>query len=108
MKCKDCGYKDSVSVTDPAGIKCIITNELQDLEDECTCDFSRQLYDKRTNMTAKGNDAVGTLELLKNYIEQGYKRVDVKYVHNALLDVVKEGIVSDKLNEVLVYLEEFI
>ena len=99
---------DPAVIADPESVKCTITGKLRDSEDECDCNFSRKLYDKRTNMEANGNDAVGAIESLKDHIEHGYKKVDVKYVYNALLDVVNEGIISDKLNEVITYLEEFI
>jgi hypothetical protein len=59
-------------------------------------------------MAEKGAEADSSLEALKEQLEGSVKRVDIKRVYNALLDVVNEGIVSDKLNEVIKYLEEFI
>jgi hypothetical protein len=109
MLCGECKYTDGLEyLSDPVKVKCTITEEFHNKDDECNCEFSRLLYDKRATMTDKGANAINTLEALRDRIENGFKTVDVKRVYNTLLEVVNEGIVSDKLNEVIAYLEEFI
>lgn len=108
MKCKDCVYANAKIIADPDEIKCEITGEIRSFEEECNCEFTRSLHDKRTDMTEKGVEATNSLIALREQIKNGFKLADIKYVYNALLDVVNEGIVSDKLDEVIKYLEEYV
>jgi hypothetical protein len=109
MRCGECKYTDGLVYTsNPPKVKCTITGEFHHNTDECNCEFSRLLYDKRSGMVEKGFDAINSLEALQERIENDFKYVDIKRVYNALLDVINEGIISDKLNEVIKYLEEFI
>lgn len=108
MKCKECKYVDPAVVADPYSVKCTITRELRDDEDECNCEFSRLLHDKQINTEENVIEAVNSLAELREHVKKGFKSVDVNYIYNALLDVVNEGIVSDKLNEVIKYLQEYV
>ena len=109
MRCGKCMYTEGmVYLSNPTKLKCTITGELHYNDFECNCESSRLLYDKRSGMAEKGTEAINSLEALRDRIEQGAKRVDIKRVYNALLEVTNEGVVSGKLNEVIQYLEEFI
>ena len=106
MLCGECKYIEALE--NDTQVKCTITEELREMTEECDCEFTRELHDKRSAMSEKANIATNALDALREKIENGLKRVDVKYVHDALLEVVADDITSDKLNEVIAYLKEFI
>lgn len=108
MKCKDCVYANAKIIADPDDIKCEITGEIRSFEEECNCEFTRSLHDNRTGMTENGAEAANSIIAFGEQINNGFKLADIKYVYTTLLDVVNEGIVSDKLNEVIKYLEEYL
>jgi hypothetical protein len=108
MICGVCKYTDRLVYTsNPTQVKCAITGEFHYNDDVCDCEFSRLLYDKRSNMVDKGTEAVNSLEALREKIQHGLKTVDVEYLYNTLNEVTAEGITSEKLQEAIAYLEEF-
>ena len=106
MLCGECTYTEALG--NGIQVKCTITEELREMTEECNCEFTRELHDKRTAMSEKADVACEALAALREKIENGVKSVDAWYVYDTLLEIANEGTISDKLNEVIAYLEGFV
>jgi hypothetical protein len=120
MKCNECDYKKDY--TDTSGIskvRCTITNEVYEAGSECSCRRSRLIREeqrqieelmniKYNDMSARAVDAGKTLAALRKKIEHGGEFVNIYQVYTLLKEVVADGVTSEKLNDVIEYLEGFI
>lgn len=108
MICGECNYTDGLVYTsNPPQVKCTITGEFHYNDDVCNCEFRRLWRDRHSNMADKGSVAANSIETLRSKIQQGLKTIDVEYLYNTLNEVSAEGITSEKLQEAIAYLEEF-
>lgn len=108
MKCEECNYKEVIENTDlehDGNIKCKITKEEHAPFFICNCEHARLLRDKEARLQIDKKRAEADLSALLDSVSK--PRPDIEYVYRTLHEIREEA-ESDKLEELIQYLEAFL
>jgi hypothetical protein len=103
MKCEVCNYKEVIDGIDL--IKCVLTKEEHEQSFDCNCDYIRVRRDNETRLLNEQAAAVEVMAKLKDRLS--VPRPNLEYVYRALHEI-REEVDSNKLEELIQYLEGFL
>jgi hypothetical protein len=108
MKCKECNYGNTVEGIGPehdGNVKCKLTGEEHAPFFNCNCEHIRIKRDKEARLLNDKKVAEEALSALKEAIDK--PRPDVEYVYS-VLHRIREEVESNKLEELIRYLEAYL
>jgi hypothetical protein len=108
MKCEACNYGELIEGVGPehdGNIKCKLTNEEHAPFFDCNCEHTRIRRDKEARLLNDKKAAEEALAALKATIIKPHP--DIEYVYS-VLHQIREEVESNKLEELIRYLEAFL
>lgn len=108
MKCKECSYGNTVEGVGPehdGNIVCTLTKEEHAPFFDCNCERVRVRRDNEARLLAEKDAAIIALNELKDRLS--HLSPDIEYVYS-VLHQIREEVESDKLEDLISYLEAFL